>query len=259
MWRSPSWRGLQWGVVSLAQLRRRGDRAARGAAAGAGGASCAGCTAACTRSAGRCSRGRGGGWRRSWPAGRARCSVTSAPRCTGTSSNTNPPRPDVTAPASRKGVPGIRLHRSHSLDAQDTTDHQGIPTTTVAPHAARHRGASPSTSERQLAWSSSRRLRQPQAERQRPSRPPATNGVVRVKAPAEPRSATRVRTTASTAISGAVATAPATAPPAPPGTPRAPTRRSSSRARAPGSGPSARRRRRPRRPRPSRPAATRSA
>ena len=43
-----------------------------------------------------------------------------------------PARPDVTAPASRKGVPGIRLHRSHSLDAQDTTDHQGIPTTTLA-------------------------------------------------------------------------------------------------------------------------------
>jgi predicted transcriptional regulator of viral defense system len=42
-----------------------------------------------------------------------------------------PARPEVTAPASRKGAPGIRLHRSHSLDAQDTTNHQGIPTTTV--------------------------------------------------------------------------------------------------------------------------------
>jgi very-short-patch-repair endonuclease len=42
-----------------------------------------------------------------------------------------PPLPEVTAPASRKGVPGIRLHRSHSLDARDTTDHEGIPTTTV--------------------------------------------------------------------------------------------------------------------------------
>jgi hypothetical protein len=41
------------------------------------------------------------------------------------------PRPEVTAPASRRGVPGIRLHRSRSLDAQDTTHHQGIPTTTV--------------------------------------------------------------------------------------------------------------------------------
>jgi hypothetical protein len=41
------------------------------------------------------------------------------------------PRPEVTAPASRDGVPGIRLHRSRSLDAQDTTHHQGIPTTTV--------------------------------------------------------------------------------------------------------------------------------
>jgi Protein of unknown function (DUF559) len=45
--------------------------------------------------------------------------------------NYDAPQPEVTAPASRKGVPGIRLHRSHSLDAQDTTNHQGIPTTTV--------------------------------------------------------------------------------------------------------------------------------
>ena len=56
-----------------------------------------------------------------------------------------PARPEVTAPASRKGAPGIRLHRSHSLDAQDTTNHQGIPTTTVhrtlldiAAHVPRH-------------------------------------------------------------------------------------------------------------------------
>jgi predicted transcriptional regulator of viral defense system len=41
------------------------------------------------------------------------------------------PRPEVTAPASRRGAPGIRLHRSHSLDAQDTTNHEGIPITTV--------------------------------------------------------------------------------------------------------------------------------
>jgi predicted transcriptional regulator of viral defense system len=45
--------------------------------------------------------------------------------------NYEPPRPEVTAPASRAGAPGIRLHRSHSLDAQDTTDRGGIPTTTV--------------------------------------------------------------------------------------------------------------------------------
>ena len=37
----------------------------------------------------------------------------------------------MTAPASRRRVSGIRLHRSRSLDAQDTTHHQGIPTTTV--------------------------------------------------------------------------------------------------------------------------------
>jgi hypothetical protein len=41
------------------------------------------------------------------------------------------PQPEVTAPASRTGAPGIRLHRTHSLDAQDTTSHQGIPITTV--------------------------------------------------------------------------------------------------------------------------------
>jgi hypothetical protein len=36
------------------------------------------------------------------------------------------PHPEVTAPACRDGVPGIRLYRSRSLDAQDTTNHQGI-------------------------------------------------------------------------------------------------------------------------------------
>jgi very-short-patch-repair endonuclease/predicted transcriptional regulator of viral defense system len=41
------------------------------------------------------------------------------------------PQPQVTAPASRRGAPGIRLHRTRSLDAQDTTSHQGIPITTV--------------------------------------------------------------------------------------------------------------------------------
>ena len=40
-------------------------------------------------------------------------------------------RIDVTAPATRHGVPGIRLHRARSLDAQDTTNHEGIPITTV--------------------------------------------------------------------------------------------------------------------------------
>jgi putative AbiEi antitoxin of type IV toxin-antitoxin system/uncharacterized protein DUF559 len=41
------------------------------------------------------------------------------------------PQPHVTAPASRHGAPGIRLHRTRSLDAQDITTHRGIPTTTV--------------------------------------------------------------------------------------------------------------------------------
>jgi hypothetical protein len=45
---------------------------------------------------------------------------------------TSQTRIDVTAPATRHGTPGIRLHRTRSLDAQDTTNHQGIPTTTIA-------------------------------------------------------------------------------------------------------------------------------
>ncbi|MGZ6674989.1 MAG: type IV toxin-antitoxin system AbiEi family antitoxin domain-containing protein [Solirubrobacteraceae bacterium] len=40
-------------------------------------------------------------------------------------------RIDVTAPRSRQGVPGIRLHSSRSLDAKDTTSHERIPITTV--------------------------------------------------------------------------------------------------------------------------------
>jgi putative AbiEi antitoxin of type IV toxin-antitoxin system/uncharacterized protein DUF559 len=42
------------------------------------------------------------------------------------------PRPEVTAPASRTSIPGIRLHRSRSLDARETTTHRGIPITTLA-------------------------------------------------------------------------------------------------------------------------------
>ncbi len=41
------------------------------------------------------------------------------------------PKPHVTTAKSRQGAPGIRLHRTRSLDAQDTTHHRGIPTTTV--------------------------------------------------------------------------------------------------------------------------------
>ncbi len=41
-------------------------------------------------------------------------------------------RIDVTAPRGRHGAPGIRLHRSRSLDARDTATHDGIPITTVA-------------------------------------------------------------------------------------------------------------------------------
>ena len=42
------------------------------------------------------------------------------------------PRPEVTATASKAGAPGIRLHRTRSLDARDTTIHRGIPITTLA-------------------------------------------------------------------------------------------------------------------------------
>ena len=45
---------------------------------------------------------------------------------------TSQERIDVTAPRSRQGVPGIRLHTSRALDAQDTTTHEGIPITSVA-------------------------------------------------------------------------------------------------------------------------------
>ena len=45
---------------------------------------------------------------------------------------TDQTRVDVTAPRSRDGVPGIRLHRPRSLDARDTTTHEGIPITTIA-------------------------------------------------------------------------------------------------------------------------------
>ncbi|HEX6695247.1 MAG TPA: type IV toxin-antitoxin system AbiEi family antitoxin domain-containing protein [Solirubrobacteraceae bacterium] len=44
----------------------------------------------------------------------------------------DPPRPHVTAPASRTKVPGIRLHRTRSLDARETTTHRGIPITALA-------------------------------------------------------------------------------------------------------------------------------
>jgi hypothetical protein len=68
-------------------------------------------------------------------------------------------RIDVTAPRGRHGTPGIRLHRTRSLDTQDTTHHQGILITTV------HRTlldlaatARPSELERALAQSERLRL-----------------------------------------------------------------------------------------------------
>ena len=44
---------------------------------------------------------------------------------------TDQTRIDVTAPRGRHGAPGIRLHRSRSLDAEDIAHHEGIPITTV--------------------------------------------------------------------------------------------------------------------------------
>jgi hypothetical protein len=41
-------------------------------------------------------------------------------------------RVDVTTPRTRRAIPGIRLHRSRSLDARDTTTHEGIPITAIA-------------------------------------------------------------------------------------------------------------------------------
>jgi hypothetical protein len=65
---------------------------------------------------------------------------------------TDQTRIDVTAPRGRHGAPGIRLHRARSLDAQDSTGHEGIPITTVSRTlldlAA---GARPSELERALA------------------------------------------------------------------------------------------------------------
>jgi very-short-patch-repair endonuclease len=45
---------------------------------------------------------------------------------------TSAARIDVTAARGRRAHEGIRLHRSRSLDAQDTTTHRAIPTTTIA-------------------------------------------------------------------------------------------------------------------------------
>jgi predicted transcriptional regulator of viral defense system len=46
--------------------------------------------------------------------------------------DTQSARVDITAPRSRDGVPGIRLHSARSLTAHDTTTHEGIPITSVA-------------------------------------------------------------------------------------------------------------------------------
>ena len=64
---------------------------------------------------------------------------------------------DVTAPRGRHGAPGIRLHRSRSLDAQDTTSHQAIPITTV-PRTLLDLAAAARASELERALAQAERL-----------------------------------------------------------------------------------------------------
>ena len=117
-------------VACAAARARRGPR--RRSTTGSARAGCTWCTAASTRSAtARCAP-KGGGSRRCSPAGPAPCSAIAAPPRTGGCSRRTSRVIDVTAPRSRDGVPGIRLHRSRSLDARDTTTHEGIPITTIA-------------------------------------------------------------------------------------------------------------------------------
>jgi very-short-patch-repair endonuclease len=71
---------------------------------------------------------------------------------------TDQTRIDVTAPRGRHGAPGIRLHRSRSLDAQDTTHHQGIPITTVT-RTPLDLAASARASELERALAQAERLR----------------------------------------------------------------------------------------------------
>ena len=71
---------------------------------------------------------------------------------------TDQTRIDVTAPRGRHGAPGIRLHRSRSLDAQDTTHHQGIPTTSVS-RTLLDLAATARPSELERALAQSERLR----------------------------------------------------------------------------------------------------
>ena len=122
--------GRQWGVVSLAQLRALGfsqDAVERGARLGRLRRVHRGVYAV-----GGATLPREGRWLAAVLAcgdGAVLSHVSAAAHWN--LLNYDAPRPEVTAPASRRGVPGIRLHRSRSLDAQDTSSHEGIPTTTV--------------------------------------------------------------------------------------------------------------------------------
>ena len=86
--------------------------------------------------------------------------VLSSHRTRGRPLGPAPHRPDAHRrhrPRGRHGAPGIRLHRTRSLDAQDTTNHRGHPDHDGHPHAARCGGRRPA------AASSSARSRRPSA------------------------------------------------------------------------------------------------
>ena len=123
--------GRQWGVRRCAQLRALGIGRAR--------------RCSCGRTAGRLHRVHRGvyavGHRMLRPEGHRLAAVLACGPGAVLSHRsaaahwgllaTSQQRIDVTAPRGRHGVPGIRLHTSRSLDAQDTTSHEGIPITTV--------------------------------------------------------------------------------------------------------------------------------
>ena len=100
---------------------------------------------------------------------------------------TDQTRIDVTAPRGRHGAPGIRLHRTRSLDAQDTTHHQGIPITTVSRTLLDLAAtARPSELERALAQSERLRLYDHRATKRRHSQKQRTPRNTRPRAGRQP-------------------------------------------------------------------------
>ena len=117
------------------------------------------------------------------------------------------PRPEVTAPASRRRVSGIRLHRSRFLDAQDTTIHEGIPVTTVHRTLLDLAADAPDHHlERALAQAERLRLYDQRADRRRRS-----PGPMATKAPSASRTRSRpTRNGRAASWSAACAGSPAT-------------------------------------------------